>query len=712
MLSNDYNLQQLPLNILANKAIKAGAIDWSWNIDIGSSFIGATSFYATGSPFFYLSLLFPANLFPMIIAWIFMLKYAVAGLTSYAYLKNNVKSERFAIIGSILYAFSGFQATNMMFYHFHDVVAFFPLLLIGLDILITKKKKGTFAIAVALCAVTNFYFFVSEVIFLVLYYLFRYFKFSRSSIKEIITCLLEGVLGVLLAAVIFIPSVVFNMDNPRVSEFLPLAKWFSFERRTLLYVFRVFTLPAGPMEPQAYIIESDFSSWQAYLPMIGIVPTISYIWKNKKDWLSKLLIFCFLTSLFPILNSIFYLGTSNYHRWYFAFILMMVLASVRVLEDRKEYKLGLCSFIFSLLLIALYFGSKWWDVNKFQLIYDRCAFVTLFAIAIVGYLLTSIITIIKKEKIYWLAMLVTIAAFASLTTYNVVDSYSNSHYMDWAHGNDGDVRYYERLLAYANYENPDEAFRFSGLDNSAFMVGNISGNASFTSTVNGSIMELHEQITEGRSVFTPYKDTGLNERLSAKYYIAKGPKNDSDILVDTIKYADVEEYVYERSGILPIGYTYDTYITQDEVVTLTNEEKRMLMLQTLIIDSEDEAMVSGTLSHFDINNAIMDWDTLLCSWADSHEAYSSEFIRTKRGFTSVIDSPRDSYAFFSVPNDRGFKAYVNGSECPIVNINGLMAIKIPAGISEIEFINTNWYFRVGFIISVLSFVVWLGWRRK
>ena len=127
-LCNDFNLQQIPLNMLSNRAIKAGEIGWTWNVDLGSDFIGATSFYVTGSPFFYLSLLFPATLYPKLVGWIFMLKYAVAGLTAYIYIAQYCKDKRYALIGSLLYAFSGFQATNMLFYHFHDVVAFFPLL--------------------------------------------------------------------------------------------------------------------------------------------------------------------------------------------------------------------------------------------------------------------------------------------------------------------------------------------------------------------------------------------------------------------------------------------------------------------------------------------------------------------------------------------------------------------------------------------------------
>mgnify|MGYP002234134056 CR=1 FL=1 len=60
-----------------------------------------------------------------------MLKTAVAALTSYAYIARFVRNKDYAVIGALLYAFSGFTTYNVFFNHFHEAIAFFPLLLIG-----------------------------------------------------------------------------------------------------------------------------------------------------------------------------------------------------------------------------------------------------------------------------------------------------------------------------------------------------------------------------------------------------------------------------------------------------------------------------------------------------------------------------------------------------------------------------------------------------
>ena len=139
-LTDDFNAQEIPFNMLTNTAIKSGDVFWNWNIDIGSDFVETFSFYNLGSPFFWITLLFPASVFPYLTGWVYMLKYAFAGLFSYLYIHRFVKNKNTALIGSMLYAFSGFQCCNLVFYHFHDAVALFPLLLIGLEKLQTEKK--------------------------------------------------------------------------------------------------------------------------------------------------------------------------------------------------------------------------------------------------------------------------------------------------------------------------------------------------------------------------------------------------------------------------------------------------------------------------------------------------------------------------------------------------------------------------------------------
>ena len=144
LVAADFDAEQLSYNMLCNNAIKSGEVLWNWRIDIGSDFVSSFSFYTLGSPFFWLSFLFPASAFPYLVGWIYMLKY-------------------------VLYAFSGFSCINVVFYHFHDVIALFPLLMLGLDKRMQEGKKAPFLFAVTINALVNYYFFIGEVFFLVFY---------------------------------------------------------------------------------------------------------------------------------------------------------------------------------------------------------------------------------------------------------------------------------------------------------------------------------------------------------------------------------------------------------------------------------------------------------------------------------------------------------------------------------------------------------------
>ena len=113
-LVDDFNYQQIPFYIACNNAIKKGDILWSWSADLGTSFIGAYSFYTLGSPFFWMSLLVSGEMVPYIMGPLFVLKYIIAGITSYGYIKLFIKEEKYAVLGGVLYAFSGFTTAAMM----------------------------------------------------------------------------------------------------------------------------------------------------------------------------------------------------------------------------------------------------------------------------------------------------------------------------------------------------------------------------------------------------------------------------------------------------------------------------------------------------------------------------------------------------------------------------------------------------------------------
>ena len=125
----DFNVQQVPFYQMIHDAIRSGNFFWSWTTDLGANTIGSYTFYLLGSPFFWLTLPFPSHAVPYLMGPLLMLKMGCASLTAYLYLKRYVRNQNTALIGAMLYAFSGYSIYNIFFNHFHEAIIFFPLLL-------------------------------------------------------------------------------------------------------------------------------------------------------------------------------------------------------------------------------------------------------------------------------------------------------------------------------------------------------------------------------------------------------------------------------------------------------------------------------------------------------------------------------------------------------------------------------------------------------
>ena len=129
----DFNSQQIPFYTYMNGFVKNSAGQWSWETDLGTSAVNSYSFYLYGSPFFWLTTLLPQAWVPFSMVPMFMLKFGVAGLGAYTYLKRYSAGRNYAVIGACLYALSGFTVYNTFFNHFVDCIALFPFLLWALD---------------------------------------------------------------------------------------------------------------------------------------------------------------------------------------------------------------------------------------------------------------------------------------------------------------------------------------------------------------------------------------------------------------------------------------------------------------------------------------------------------------------------------------------------------------------------------------------------
>ena len=705
-LCNDFNEQQIPFHMLANNALKNGGFLWNWSIDLGSSFVGALGFYVLGSPFAWISFLFPAKLYPYITGWLYMMKYAMAGMLAYGYIKR-FTSKKYAALGSVLYAFSGFQSINLLFHHFHDAVAFFPLLLIGYEKLAREGKKGTFALGVCINAFVNYYFFIQEVVFLFLYFLYREGMRFWKKRKLIGRCIIEGIMGIGMSSVLFIPSVLFTLQNPRISRLLPKEYWFYKGNRDFLQIVRTLLFPGELMCSQSCIKEFDWTSWSSYLPMVGIILVICYILINRRSWLARLLVFSIVATGIPIINSAFGLfSDTNYHRWLYMLILMMSLASAIVLERRIKYPIKLISLLLLFFMIFIFIGSYWWSANKFELILQPDVFFTWSIIGILGVFLTLFFNLfVKGEKIYFICMGVSIVIFSIFTTGHTAQLYHQI-------SNQSSQEYYDRIQIFQHVKLPDTRYRIISSDNTLVMTAQLPGTGSFTSMVNGSIYEFYEALGTSRPIFTPEGPEGTLELVAGKYYLSE-KEDDKNKCVQKIDNGELTYYLYENELAVPIGCTYHTYMTYSVYEQIPKDLKALAMLKCLIIPDDKEEEVSGLLNKYDRERdgelRLEDKRILV---TERCEEASSELNRKYNGFKSTIITEGSKYAFFSVPYDQGFSAYVNGNKVKIIETNGMMAIPVEKGKNEIIFIYTNYDLLLGVVFSVIFICLWIYYRKN
>lgn len=729
---DDFNLEQIPFNVISNASVKSGNVFWNWYNDLGSQFIGSYSFYTLGSPFFWLSCLFPSQAFPYLIGPLLMLKFAAAGATSYAYLRRFMRHSGAAMVGSLLYAFSSFQLSSITFNHFADVVAFFPLLLIALEEAVVNRRRGAFVLTVALCALINYFFFAGEVVFLAIYFFVRflaggYFSTLRQLLRSVGHLLWEGVLGIGIASVLFIPSMMFTLANPRTSSgFATIKSMLVYDRASYMSILIGAMMPAQVLHQWSMGIGWAFSSTQCFLPLFGFLLVLAFVLRNRKSWITWLLAVCLVFYLIPVLNSVFYgFNATFYGRWLYMPTLIMALASARVLDEDEPPSLRLpMAALLGLYLVFmafLYVFSAHWN---WQIIYNE--HFVIYQLLLIGFGLLSAIYLFSRRKEPWFyrrAALLT-GVFIVLSGSFVIN-HNEKLYPSPT----------EFTQLYTNASNEvtipaGQNFRVDTLAcyRNISMLLNIPNDGSFNSTVNDSLFRFYDSLGDTRVVETqlPFSQYGLRPFLSTRYVlVVNGYPNLSmlrnfgsvDNLPDLTPIEKTAHFtLYESSDFIPMGYTFDSYMTESQFESIPQEQRHLALLKALILTPAQEQEYGSLLPDIDGSTlSSLSQSAYNADVANRKAEASTSFTRSNTGFTAQITLKKDNLAFFSVPYDRGWSAKVDGKAVPVEQVDyGLMAVPCGKGTHTITFTYLPASYLIGFsvtLISILLFVLYMFARR-
>ena len=680
----DLNIQEIPFNKYVNESIKNGSVLWAWGNELGSNFIGTFSFYNLTSPFNIIGYFFPSDWFKYLLGPIFILKYAVAGFTSYMFMERYVKNKNYALIGSLLYAFSGFQLSNTLFYHFHDVVAFFPLMLYALDRLVYDNKKGIFLLTTSLCLFTNWFFFVGEVVFAILYFLIKLItKEYKVSFKKFLTILLEGFLGVGIAAFILLPTIYFTLGNPRLSNgWTPLSMLVHNDRKIYIEILKAFVLPGEVMHPRAILYPSYYNSLDAYLPLFGIVLVIPYMINNKKSWPTILMLVSAIFMLIPILNSTFFaLRDTYYARWYYMPLLIISLMSA--LKIKKKYKLQSGLITTTLLYIFIILGLLYKQRKQEMVIFQETYFKYMVIAALVCLIIVAVLNLIKNENKKIISYITAIFIFIGIWGNYMVYTYKS--------------KTFETSEGYLIYLKYDDNGKFDNVRTNSGMtcyhnygyIDNTNNIRAFNSNLNGSNFKFYYSIDYFRGVSTYINpdNIGLNDFLGVKYFIDCGDKN-----LDMLGYKYIDDIsntkIYYNPDYKKFGFALNDYILNDDFKKLGTTEKTKTLNEKIVFTKKQELKYKYLFN-------------------DVKPKYKyNKFKFEKNGFSSKIYSNKETLAIYTVPYDEGWTATINGKVTSIEDVdNGMMAIKINKGKNDIKFKYMPKGLKTGIVISVISTII-------
>lgn len=697
-IASDFNWQQVPFAMSANEELKHQSALYSWVNDIGSSYIGTYSFYNLGSPFFLLSIIFPATWYPYLIGPFVILKLVIAALFAYIFLQRYIKNKNYAIAGALLYSFSGFQITNLLF-HFQDVITLFPLLLIGLDKAMYDDKKGLFLIAVFLNSMTNYFMFIGQVVFLTIYFIIKLVtKEYKLTIKKFIQLVIESVLGVGLSAIILIPSLLFVLGNPRINGNWTIRGALIPTKEQLIELFRSMILGPEIMSERALFHEALFTSAELYLPFVGIILFVAYMLKKPKTWISILIFISFLFMSIPILNSSFTAFTTAYYaRWFYMPILIMSLASSKAMEENVKIEYG---YIASGLVLGLFtYLTLAYALAEQQVIYKLSYLLINILIVLFGYIGLCIVYKFKnKKKLFEVLMIVGIFITTALNGFAFFYKYNTA----WR-AKEHTYRYINNNLKFNYLKDGERTDSNSGVTTNIGYVLSIPTLRVFNTSLSGSAFDFYNSLGLERNVRTDIGETHpkIRDFLSTKYIITYKQDIQDMSLVEESKGFQV----YKNNNFVGMGIPYKYYISNKKYNKLDNKTKEDILLYSVVLTEKQIHKYKNILEPLELSK-IDELNENYNSYVKSLQGKTSNnFKYTSSGATFEISSDKERLIIISTPYDKGWTIKNNNKEIECEKVdNGLVGIKINKGINNIVMEYNPPGLSVGILLSFISLI--------
>ena len=341
-LPSDMYHQYCPfLSELWYKLRSGGSLFYSWDVGMGTNFTALYAYYLS-SPLNFLVGIFPHSMIAPLMNAFIIVKMMLASLFFTIYLSKHYNDKHMLIcIWSVFYAMSGYIAAYAWNIMWLDVVAVFPLVILGIEVLLKKKRPFLLIISLGLSVLFNYYIAIMVVMGASIYFLLMIFLSGYLEKKRHIPLVIglyagSCILAAGLAAVLLLPEVYAFSQSASSSSTFP----------TVFKAYHTFLQMIA-----RHMTFSPSYTWLEHFPNIYcsviIVPLVPLFFMAKKIAVKRKIVFGILMGIF-LFSFMFNVPEYIWHGFHFPnclparqsfiYIFFMLAFSYEVIRNREKLK--------------------------------------------------------------------------------------------------------------------------------------------------------------------------------------------------------------------------------------------------------------------------------------------------------------------------------------------------------------------------------------
>lgn len=564
---------------------------FDFNIGLGDDIIQTLNYCGFGDPIVALTTIFPIKYVDIIYSLGYILQVYLSGITFSLFCIYKKRSLRFILIGSYIYIFTGFTTNlSIQWVGFLNFLMLLPMILLGIEKVIQEKKSIIFIGTIAYAGFCSYYYLFAITVIGIIYALSILFvPLSEIKLRTITQCLCKFIkiylIGIFLSAPILIPAIIGFLSSARTEKYIHF--------NLVLYT---------PKEILQRIIDfiSPYSISALSVIALGISLFIVFILSQRKSEKSFWAFSIIILSVFFISPFGSYMITGFSYpsdRISYLFHFIIAYTSVYMLDQLFLYKkdfiflIVLCSLILCLIVSIM-------GITNISTSYG-IIILLLFSVII---LLSQVRLGVKNSYIKKffnmhfpvLGLLIIIVINSTLSSmyswnneFGNMKSWLSEQNSSYERINSSPIKSILPLYSTSTWNGRIDTFPRNITHNRGVALG-LPGLTEYFSVMNKqlSIYGKELQVAENHwnhAIEGFDSRTYLNALASVKYLCINKNEMQSVPLGYKMIFEDENTYVYENEYALPLGITYDSYFTKQDIEPIYLQE---LMMQSVYIEDD------------------------------------------------------------------------------------------------------------------------------